>query len=236
MGKMAKPRRYGCLLPAQQEAYNRYNERQKRYVDFRGQGLSKAESYRMAGYDNKRAGQSAYILERDTPYMADIIEAICNNNRARELTEQGSSLNKQIDALAKQESVEQMLARIDGADGETSRRIQFYRNIINGTIKTVKKTKKIKTKMKARKELDRILGLQTLPDLGALQVGDITINIVDASKQDELEDDRNKVVLDEGKVEVIDGEKVIVTEEQVEKTKKPSLSEEFNVAVGEDNE
>jgi site-specific recombinase XerD len=54
----------------------------------------------------------------------------------------------------------------------------------------------IDAKMRARKELDKLLGLTQLPDLGSLTMGDITINIVDASKREELEDSRNVVNLD----------------------------------------
>jgi hypothetical protein len=67
--------------------------------------------------------------------------------------------------------------------------------------------------MRARKELDKILGLNQMPDLSKLQMGDITINIVDASKKEELADSRNTVELDPNDVQVIDGETVIVEQE-----------------------
>ena len=70
---------------------------------------------------------------------------------------------------------------------------------------TVEESCDVETKIKARKELDRILGITTLPDLGSLQMGDITINIVDASKTEEVEDERNKIELkDKDVIEVSD--------------------------------
>ena len=87
--------------------------------------------------------------------------------------------------------------------------------------------------MKARKELDRILGLNQLPDLDKLQVGDITINIVDASKKEELADSRNNVVLNVNDVEEIDGQKVIVEQEKVERE---SGKDKFFETVGVEDE
>ena len=122
-----------------------------------------------------------------------------------------------------QDKAEKLLQTIDGADGETARRIQFYRDILNGKIKSYKKTTtkdengKIKSvkieevddvdvRIKARKELDRILGLNMLPNIDNLQIGGITVNIVDASKKEELEDERNKVVLETKDFVVEDGQ------------------------------
>ena len=69
----------------------------------------------------------------------------------------------------------------------------------------------VDVRMRARKELDNILGLTTIPDLSRFQMGDITIHIVDASKKDELADSRNKVDISDS-LDTIDGETVIVEE------------------------
>lgn len=253
MGKVGlKPKKYSCFTPEQQEYYEKMSLKQRRYIDFRGQGYNKTQSYKMAGYSGKVAGQAAYLLEERNRDMKELIDLIQANKRARELTEQESSINQQIDALAQQEYAEKTLEKIEGADGELARRIQFYRDIVNGKIKTVRKTIKknpegeiletkieevsdIETRMKARRELDRILGLNTIPDLGNINMGDITINIVDASKKDELADERNKVVLDAEEV-IIDGEKVAVVDEKVEQAKgneTQSKSERFFDVMGE---
>ena len=243
MGKVGlKPRKYACFTAEEQTAYEQLNENQRKYIDFRGNGYSKVQAYQMAGYGSNNPSQAAYAMEKANAIILELIEKLQTQKRARELSEQESNLNRQIDALAKQEYAEKTLEAIDGADGETARRIQFYRDIMNGKIKTVRKTIKkngmgaivetkveelsdIDTRIKARKELDKILGLNMLPDIDKLQIGGITVNIVDASKKEELEDDRNKIILDADKVEVVDGEQQIVVEEIEEKP--PSPKEEF---------
>ena len=228
-----KPRKYGCFTKEQQEAYEKLPTRQRRYVDFRGQGNNKTAAYKMAGFDAKVAGQAAYLLETRNAIIPELIKCITSQKTVRDLSEEDSALNQQIDALATQEAADKIMEVVEAGDGETARRIQFYRDIVNGKIKTVRKTTKynalggvierkveevsdIEAKMKARKELDRILGLNEMPDLGKVQVGDITINIVDASKKEELADSRNTIVLDPDNVEVIGGEKVLVEEEKTE--------------------
>ena len=68
-----------------------------------------------------------------------------------------------------------------------------------------------------------------------LKVGDITINIVDASKKEELADERNKVYLDPENVEVIDGEKVVVEKEQEQKESDDTSSQDkFFEAMGDE--
>lgn len=249
MGKVGlKPKKYACFTKEQQEAYEKLAVRQRKYVDFRGQGYSKTVAYKMAGFDGKVAGQAAYILEKRNSVLPELISCIQGQKKVRDLNEQDSAINQQIDALALQDGAEKMMEVIEGADGETAKRIQFYRDVMNGKIKTVRKTTRynamgekietkveevsdVDTKMRARKELDRILGLNQLPDLDKLQVGDITINIVDASKKEELEDSRNTVELDPNDIQVIDGEKVLVEEEKTE-TENASSSDKFFESMG----
>lgn len=246
-----KPKRFACFTKEQQEAYDKLPVRQRKYVEFRGQGYSKTQSYKMAGFDGKVATQAAYILERRNTVLPELISCIQGQKKVRELSQQDSALNQQIDALAMQDGAEKMMEVIEGADGETAKRIKFYRDVMNGKVKTVRKTMKynglgvlvetkveevsdVDVKMRARKELDRILGLNQLPDLGKLQVGDITINIVDASKREELADSRNSVELDPNDVQVVDGQEVIVEEEKIE-TETGSGKEKFFDSVGGDN-
>lgn len=244
MGKVGlKPKKYACFTEEEQKAYEKLNNSQRKYVDFRGKGYSKVQSYQMAGYTTKNPSQSAYMMETQNKVIPELVERLQTQRKARELTEQESALNRQIDALAKQEYAEKTLQAIDGADGETARRIQFYRDIINGKIKTVRKTIKknalgetletkieevsdIDTRIKARKELDKILNLNVLPNIDNLQIGGITVNIVDASKREELQDSRNDVCLDVDKVEVVDGEEQIVVEEKEEKAPSDHFFEE----------
>lgn len=247
MGKVGlKPKKYACFTKEQQEAYDKLPSRHRAYVDYRGQGNSKTNSYKMAGFNGKVAGQAAYILEKRSPTIVPLVDCILAQKQVRDLTVQESQINQQIDALALQEGAEKMLEVIEGADGETAKRIKFYRDVMNGKVKTVRTTmrynamgalieKKVEevsdvdTKMKARKELDKILGLNQLIDIDKVQMGDITINIVDASKQDELEDNRNSIELNPDDVKIIDGEKVVVQEEKVERE---SAKDKFFESVG----
>lgn len=248
MGKVGlKPRKYACFTKEQQEAYEKLPLRQRLYVDFRGEGNSKTNSYKMAGFDGKTAGQAAYLLEQRNEIIAELVKCVQGQNKVAQLSQEDSAVNQQIDALALQDGAEKMMEVIEGADGETAKRIKFYRDVMNGKVKTVRKTMKynamgalietkveeisdVDVKMRARKELDRILGLNQLPDLSKLQVGDITINIVDASKKEELADSRNIVELDHNNVQVINGEQVIV-EQEIKETE--SASAKFFDSVGE---
>ena len=234
MKATVKPKRYACFTPEQQQAYERLRPQQRLYVDYRGQGYKKTQAYLMAGYSKTGAAQASYIMEHKNQDIAELVEVLLNRNKAKQLTQVDSELSDRIDVLANQHGVEQMLEKIEGADGETARRIQFYRDIILGKVKTVRKTTRknaagaiietkieevsdVNVKMQARRELDKILGLNELPDLGALQMGDITIHIVDASKREELEDSRNQVFLNPDDVEETkDGEDVIVVEDKEE--------------------
>lgn len=248
MGKVGlKPRRYACFTKEQQEAYEKLPLRQRLYVDFRGEGNSKTNSYKMAGFNGKVAGQAAYLLEQRNEIIAELINCVQGQNKVAQLTQEDSAINQQIDALALQEGAEKMMEVIEGADSETAKRIKFYRDVMNGKVKTVRTTMKynamgalvekkveeiadVDVKMRARKELDKILGLNQLPDLSKLQMGDITINIVDASKKEEVADSRNTIVLDPSDVQVIDGEQVIV-EQEIKEVE--SASAKFYESVGE---
>lgn len=237
---VGKPKKYAFFTKEQQAAFEKLNNRQRKYVEFRGQGYSKTNAYKMAGFEGKKAAQAAYIMEKSNKVITELSECMLSQNKVRQLSQEESLINRQIDALAQQEGAEKMLEVVEGADGETARRIQFYRDVMNGKIKTVRRTMRynamgerletkveevsdVETKMKARKELDRILGLNQMIDLDKLQVGDITINIVDASKREELADSRNIIDLDPDKVEVIDGESVVVEEDKVERETKAEV-------------
>lgn len=241
-------RRVACFTNEQQIFYESLSEKQRRYVDFRGQGYGKKQSYMMAGYTGNHLTQAAHNLEAGNKGIAELVAVLLKVKAARAVLndDKKDEVNKQLDALALQDGAEKMLAKVQGADGETAKRIQFYRAVANGQIKTVKRTRKLNAKgeviattieeisdidsrMKARKELDRILGLNEIIDLEKLKVGDITVNIVDASKKEELEDERNKVYLDDDKVEVVDGETVII---ETDETQKATASEEKEAMSG----
>lgn len=113
-----------------------------------------------------------------------------------------------------------------------------FRDIAEGKIKTVKRTvykngdkittkteyiSDVDTRIKARKELDRLLGISALQPLGQISAGgNVNIMIVDASKKDAVEDSRNNPVFMEmqDKTEEVDGEVVIVADEEEAETAK----------------
>lgn len=246
-----KPKKIACFTEEQQAFYENLPLRQRKYVDFRGQGYNKTISYKMAGYDGENVSQCAHNLEKKNKGIVELINTMLMVKKAKDVVENNeeSQINKQIDALALQTGAEKALEKIEGADGETARRIKFYRDVANGKIKTVRKTTQlnpegavikttieevsdIDTRIKARKELDRILGLNSIIDVDKLKVGDITINIVDASKKEELADERNKIILNPDDVEVIDGESVIVENEKPKS--ESSSSDDFFEAVGDE--
>lgn len=239
---ITKIKKYPCFTVEQQQAYERLNPRQRAYVDIRGKGHNKTNAYKLAGFSSKNATQAAYLLEMHNKQIPELIEAITGQKRVRDLTVQDSQINQQIDALATKEGAEALVKVIEGDDSEKARQIQFYRDIIIGKIKTVRKTTKynavgekmscvveevsdVEVRMKARKELDRILGVNDIIGMGQLQVGNMTINIVDSAKHEELEDSRNTIRLDPEDMQIIDGEQALVVEEKEEREKpKPEVT------------
>lgn len=139
-----------------------------------------------------------------------------------------ADLNDELEKKARKNYIESKIKGITECDSETARRIKFYRDISNGVIKTIKKTteleadgktvKKVKieevndvqVRIQARKELDRILGLSAVAVTDTLSVGNITINIVDAGKKEEQDDNRNKIILDDMETDTINGETVLI--------------------------
>lgn len=211
---------YRCFTSEQRKSYEALTDKQRLYVDYRGKGYNKSNAYRMAGYDSRNPAQAAYMMEHTNKVIGDLIGILERQGRVESLIEEDSPLNQTINALAEQEGAEQVIQKIEGADSETAKRIQFYRDIISGKIKTVKKIKRynakgalidtrieeqndLDVKMRARRELDKILGLNQVIDLDKLQIGGITVNIVDASKKDEVEDERNKINIDPTNIEEI---------------------------------
>lgn len=228
-----------CWTIEQNALYNKLAPKRQAYVDFRCQGFGKAESYRRAGYKAKDPGREGRRIEEDNPEVKRLIEDGTNLARVAALSqaEPDVKINEDLREKAKDDtftkSVKAIVKKAEDADAETAKRIIFYQDIINGKIKTVKKTtildkdgevkstkieetSNIETRMLARKELDNLLGLRGIATIDQFKVKNITINIVDASKKEEVEDSRNKIELDPDSVEVLNGEEVIVTDSNVE--------------------
>lgn len=221
-------KRYSCFTAEQQAYYDKLNVQNQRYVDLRGKGYSRKSAYVASGYATSYPAQAAAKLEKANKGLVELIEVLQKNASAN-LEDENSAINQIINALSTQNNNDRVLQAVSEGDGETARRIQFYTNIMNGITKTVKIKKKydkdgnliekvveqvsdIAIRVQARKELDKLLGLNEILDIGSLQCGDININIVDARKKDEDGDVRNKIELDPNNVEVIDDEECVVVD------------------------
>ena len=228
-------KRYTCFTPEQQATFDHLQEKAKRYLLFRAQGFSKRGAYAAAGYkDNQNASKGARVLESRIPDCEELLQALCGHNERMEVYQEESKTSQQIDEIAKTDfemppivpaEVEGVQDKIDlqNISGETARRIQFYRQIANGVVKSIKTTKTydkdgnltgkkveefsdVSVRMKARAELDRALGLNDMLQIGQVSAGSITINIVDTSKKDELADPRNNIIIGDGTVDGGDDE------------------------------
>lgn len=223
MATEGKIKVYSCFTAQEQRYYESLTPQKRLYVDFRGQGFDKANAYIMAGFSGNNPAQCAYNMEKRDVGLGDLVGVLKRDNIVKTIDEDESKLNKRIDALAQQQKAEDIIGLIDNADGETADRIKFYRDVANGKVRTkktvreydskhnlvktrVEETEDVSIKMQARKELDRILGLNSVIDLGKINMGDITINIVDASNKNALEDSRNNAVVSINEDEVVDGE------------------------------
>lgn len=231
IGQTMKVRRIACYTDEQQKMYEALLPKHRLYVDLRSQGYSKVDSYVGCGYSRGGASQAAANMEKLHPEILELVEVRLRANSVANIFKSGTDISNQVDALATQKSAEEMLDMLNHADAETFKRIKFYREILEGKIKTVKKTtitddkgKKttkveeisdVATRIQARKELDRILGLNRVVDLGSVQMGDITINIVDASKKEEVADERNNGVMLDPSKEIVEenGDRAVVVEE-----------------------
>ena len=209
-----KIKKYSCFTVEQQKEFEGLNPRHRAYVELRGKkGYNKTNAYISAGFKPNNASQASYLLERNHPIIPELIAALHGQTKLRNLTVQDSDINKQIDALATRAGAEALTQIIEDGDAEKARSVQFYRDIIDGKTKTTRKIVRknangdtletkieyvsdVQDRMKARKELDRILGINESVDLDQLQGGNITFNFVDVGNKEELEDSRNKVVLD----------------------------------------
>lgn len=203
---------YACFTKEQQAYFDGLNANQKKYVLLRGQGKAKSEAYRLAGYgDSKYAGQNAYALEtRYCKEMPSLIDALSGARRVESVYQENSDYSKAVDKKAKTIAVEEQaliehkndLPTAPDMSRDEAERVKFYRQVANGTIKSKKETyrydsegnvidKKVEyvtdvdTQIKARKELDRILGIRDIIDIGKIEAGQVTINIVDCSKKEE---------------------------------------------------
>jgi hypothetical protein len=146
----------------------------------------------------------------------EIIECFLAHKRNKELYSENSEPSKTIDKIAKLPTIETEMVPlqtdgvepkndINGFSVENAQRLSFYRQIANGKIKTTKtkttydaegnitgktveEIEDVDMRIKARKEIDKILGLAEMIKLGSVKVTpDIKVIIVDSSKKEEYQ-------------------------------------------------
>ena len=238
-----KKLRYSCLTADQQQEFDSWNTRQRQYALFRSQGMDKANAYRAAGYKCRQAGQNGYLLEnRGVPRMKEIISALSCQYKKFDALKEGTEISKKIDEKAKEirpemlayltkvpvnsPIVENQPLDIDNITGEQARDIQFYRQIADGTMKSVTITRKydkdnklisktivessdLDIRIKAQREVMRKIGIADVLEIGSVEANNINIMIVDASKKEEKQDERNTI---NGEIKEVDGELALVKE------------------------
>lgn len=208
--------RYTFLTMEQQLYFNSLNANQQAYIRFRGLGHSKRDAYLQAYPKTKNPNQSCNVLESRNPKIVEIIECFLAHKRNKELYAENSEPSKTIDKIAKLPTIETEMVPlqtdgvepkndINGFSVENAQRLSFYRQIANGKIKTTKtrttydadgnitgktveEIEDVDMRIKARKEIDKILGLAEMIKLGSVKVTpDIKVIIVDSSKKEEYQ-------------------------------------------------
>lgn len=212
---------YECFSEEQQEYYsNKLSAKEQLYVDFRGKGFGKTDSVRMAGYNSKTPSAVANSLEKHKPQIIPLVQTLMLYREKQGRLAKSDDIDVDLMAKLVATDSDNAIRTLAMSDSEMARRVNFYRDIVNGRLKNTKviqdidpktgeilkrrveESDDIATRIKAREKLDELLGLNRLQSLGQLQIKDITINFVDASKKEEVQDERNKVDLDVNAVEV----------------------------------
>lgn len=201
-GNKKNTKQYLCFTTEQQQIFDSMPPKQRAFIEYRAKGLDRTAAYTLAGYNGEKKTQAAYVLEK-RPFVKDLIDCLEEQNRIKEVMLAESGVGKDLRAKAVRSETKRALERIEKMSDEAARRVEFYRDIVNGKTKSMKTVLKrdpdgniieitqhvmddTETKMKARKELDRLLGLFQVPsDMESFNMGDITINIVDASKKED---------------------------------------------------
>ena len=151
--------------------------KQRKFVDYRGQGFSLENSWISAGFQSKNAKQLASQFVRKDPTVAELIKQIQTHNRLMQLNDPQSALSQEI--MDNSKKAKTALEYIHDAKGEEAVSLKFYLDVINGEIKQKKTTKTtdkngdtvvkeeiieptITERMKAREKLDLRIGIDEM--------------------------------------------------------------------------
>lgn len=217
-------KRYICFTPEMQDDFDRLPPKHQLFVLYVANGAySRKGAYVAAGYqDTPNAKKSAYDLEHKIPRFQEFVDALRGQKAVQDAYNPDSDVSKTIDDLAEKELPPAPIvpAEVVGTgasldvtklSAEQAARIKFYRDIASGKVKSVKRTKTydrdnnltgekveevtdVQAQMRARAELDKILGMNEMLKVGEVKAGSITIKIVDCSNREALEDPRNDMI------------------------------------------
>lgn len=226
------------------------NQTGKQYTVNRILGFSKVDSIRAAG-SNAKEGHSlsgtAQSLEERNPQIQEIVDYAQQNNLEAQLMNDKSTFAKTIEEKKNELQMQQLNQATSVMSPNMAESVDFYRKVVSGNIKSKKTTvtydakgkeigrktefiEDVGSKMQAREKLDRLLGINAIQNLGQVQVGSISINIVDASKKEpdeerEVDIQNDAIVRDET---IIEQEPERVVEEEKPKPQPKPKEEPFD--------
>jgi len=226
----------GVFDDDQWKAYQKLNAQQKLYVEYRGRaGLTYENAGRNAGYTGNNVRQACYLMEKNKPILKELIDAMQRSIVAQNVAalsekpkgEVAKLEDKNVNALVEKKAQD----LVGTGEVEAAKRILLLQKICSGKIKYVEKVKKYdgdkkllgfqtreikdpRVMMEARKQLDAALGLGRILDLGSREIGGVTVQFIDARQGSEPKPEVVDVAYQNlaDKVQVIDGEEVVVHE------------------------
>lgn len=222
--------KYSFLSENWRQFYNSLDIKTRRFVDYRGQGFTLANSWKNAGYlirgtsdkakeTYAKTNASSYL--KNHPDVAELIKMIQTNARLMQLNDSKSALSQEI--LANSEKSKSALEIAKEKTGEEATQLLFYLGIANGSTivketttttdsegkeikKVVEKEPSIADRMKAREKIDQILGIDSVNKMvGQVELANgIQVTIVDTSNKELLEDEKDIIdadIVSEGNIE-----------------------------------
>ena len=225
--------------------FNKMNQTGKQYTLNRILGFSKVDSIRAAGSNAKpdMLSSTARSLEERNPQIDEIVNWGIEHSLESQINNDNSAFAKTVEAKKAEAELQQLNQATSMMTPNMAESVDFYRKVASGFYKTRKTIERydanghlierkketiedVDAKMRAREKLDRLLGINAIQNLGQVQVGSISINIVDASKKEETEAEREVDFQEDALV----SDEVVVEQEpqvevEVEKPKKPTRQE-----------
>lgn len=225
--------------------FNKMNQTAKQYTVNRILGFSKVDSIKAAGSNAKpdMLSSTAKSLEERNPQIEEIVQWGLEHSLESQLNNENSNFSKTLEGKKAELEMQQLNHAASVMSPNMAESVDFYKKVASGFYKTRKTIERydsngnlierkkeviedVDAKMRAREKLDRLLGINAIQNLGQVQVGSISINIVDASKKEETEAEREVDFQPDALVQ----DEVIVEQEpqvevEVEKPKKPTKQE-----------